>query len=91
MLRVRVDIVPFGIESDSSEIGQMIIANDGTGDTSLGSYAFVYSDTHGEYSEGTVKNFSRREGFWKLISECLTKPSEVDNEDLINRIWERMK
>jgi len=91
MLRVRVEVVPFGVESNSREIGQMIIANDGTGDFSSGNYVFVYSDTHGEYAEGTVKNFARAEGFWKLVSECLSNPSEVDDEEFNNRIWERMK
>jgi len=91
MLRVRVEVVPFGVESNSREIGQMIIANDGTGDSSSGNYVFVYSDTHGEYGEGTVKDFARANGFWELVSECLSNPGEVDNEELNNLLWERMK
>jgi hypothetical protein len=91
MLRVRVEIVPFGVESNSREIGQMVIANDGTGDSSSGNYVFVYSDTHGEYGEGTIKDFSRADGFWKLVSECLSNPGKVDNEELNDLLWERMK
>jgi hypothetical protein len=91
MLRVRVEVVPFGIESDSREVGQMVIANDGTGDNSSANYGFVYANTHGEHSEGTVKDFARANGFWKLISECLSNPGEVDNEELNNILWERMK
>jgi hypothetical protein len=91
MLRIRVEVVPFGVESDSREIGQMLIANDGTGDSSSGNYVFVYANTHGEHYEGTVKNFARKNGFWELISECLADPSEVDNEELNNLLWERMK
>jgi hypothetical protein len=91
MIRVRVEIVPFGVESDSREVGQMVIANDGTGDNFHANYGFVYSNTHGEYSEGTVKNFARKNGFWELISECLSDPSKVDNEELNDLLWERMK
>jgi hypothetical protein len=91
MIRVRVEIVPFGIESDSREVGQMVVANDRTGDNSSGNYGFVYSDTHGEYAEGTVKNFARAEGFWKLISECLSNPDDVDDEEFNELLWEKMK
>jgi hypothetical protein len=91
MIRVRVEIVPFGIESDAREIGQMIIANDGTGDKYSANYGFVYADTHGDHHEGTVKNFSRSKGFWNLVSRCLAKPSEVDNEEFNDLLWEKIK
>jgi len=91
MIRVRVEIVPFGEEDRSREIGQLIIANTGYGDSYNADYGFAYSDNFDDAHEGTVKNFSRDKGIWTLISECLSNPTEVDDQELSDKIWEKMK
>ena len=90
MIRVTVDLVPFGEEDNSKTIGKFVLANDGKGDVDYSDYVFVYSDDLDGEREGTVKNFKRSEGIWKLISECLSNPGEVDNEELMDVLWDRM-
>lgn len=90
MIRVTVDLVPFGEEDNSKTIGKFVLANDGKGDVDYSDYVFVYSDDLDGEREGTIKNFKRSEGIWKLISECLSNPGEVDNEELMDVLWDRM-
>ncbi len=90
MIRVTVDLVPLGEEDNSKTIGKFVLANDGEGDVDYADYGFVYSDDLDGEREGTVKNFKRSEGIWKLISECLSNPGEVDNEEFMDVLWDRM-
>ncbi len=90
MIRVTVDLVPFGEEDNSKTIGKFVLANDGKGDVDYSDYVFVYSDDLDGEREGTIKNFKRSEGIWKLISECLSNPGEVDNEEFMDVLWDRM-
>jgi predicted transcriptional regulator YdeE len=44
MLRVTVELVPFGIESNSKEIFTLLIGNDGTGTQEEGNYTYYASE-----------------------------------------------
>ena len=90
MIRVRVDLVPFGNEDEAKEIGQLVLANDGYGNVFTGNYVFVYADDHGNEHEGAVKDFPRSEGIWKLIAECLNSKLETHDEELTDKLWERL-
>ena len=90
MIRVRVDLVPFGNEDKAKEIGQLILANDGSGNVFTGNYVFVYADNSGVEHEGSVKDFPRRMGIWELISECLSNSVDVHDEELAKLLWERI-
>jgi hypothetical protein len=90
MIRVRVDVVPFGNEDEAKEIGQLVFANDGFGNAFTGNYVFVYADNHGEECEGSVKNFPRNQGIWKLIAECLNSTLEPHDHEMADRLWERL-
>lgn len=90
MIRVRVDLVPFGNEDDAKEIGQLVIANDGYGNVFTGNYVFVYADDKGNENEGSVKDFPRQQGIWKLISECLNSKFESHDQELVEKLWERL-
>ena len=90
MIRVRVDLVPFGNEDEAKEIGQLVLANDGYGNVFTGNYVFVYADNSGKEHEGSVKDFPRNEGIWKLIAECLNSNLEPHDEDLVDKLWERI-
>jgi len=90
VIRVRVDLVPFGNEDEAKEIGQLVLANDGSGNAFTGNYVFVYADNSGTEYEGSVKDFPRRHGIWELLSECLANSVDVHDEQLASRLWERL-
>lgn len=71
MLRVTLEIVPFGIEAEAKEIGTMLIANDGTGNAGVGNYVFTYTENDAQYN-GTVIDFPRSMGAWELVMRCLS-------------------
>ena len=86
-LRVKLEIVPFGVESDSYEIFYMDISNTGTVRNmgfghEICSYKFkimkpvppiLIKDgvTHEVYHEGIIPEHDRRDGPWVLVSKCL--------------------
>lgn len=73
MLRITVEIVPYGIESQAREIGKGYIVNDGTGDSNKGNYSckFIELDSNEEVSRKSKLTFDRKKGFWALIREAL--------------------
>jgi len=75
MLRVTIELVPFGVEAEARKIGTMVIANDGTGSSRVGNYAyaFTYADRDAEVATGTIKNFPRSLGAWSLVRKILNK------------------
>jgi pyoverdine/dityrosine biosynthesis protein Dit1 len=90
MIRVRVDLVPFGNEDEAKEIGQLVLANDGSGNAFTGNYVFVYADDSGKEHVGSVKDFPRKQSIWKLIAECLHSNLEPHDEELAYLLWERL-
>lgn len=82
MLRVTIELVPYGNEDEAREIGKMLIANDGTGDYRTGNYAFVYTytDRDSQVARGTVHKFPRSLGAWSLVKKILNKTSEETTE-----------
>lgn len=89
MLRVTVDLVPFGDEEKSRPIAEMIIANDTTGTPDFGNYVFaMWSDKDGT-DYGTLQNYYRGNGPFELVSECVRHGDWTEHElssDLIDRI-----
>jgi hypothetical protein len=75
MLRVTVELVPYGIEEEAKVIGTMLIANDGTGDYRTGNYGYVYTyaDREHQIARGNIKNFPRSLGAWSLVKKILNK------------------
>lgn len=90
MIRVRVDLVPYGNEGEAKEIGQLVLANDGYGNVFTGNYVFVYADNSGNEYEGSVKDFPRSQGIWKLISECLNSTLDPHDTDMVDILWEKL-
>ena len=91
MIRVRVELVPFGNEDKAKEIGQLVLANDGHGNMFTGNYVFVCADDSGEEREGSVKDFPRKQGIWSLISKCISNSTDVHDGELAEKLWERLK
>lgn len=74
MLRITVEIVPFGDESLSREIGKGYIINDKTGVNNKGNYDCKFLEIDKDKKHNLkLKNFDRDNGFWKLIGEALNK------------------
>jgi len=71
MLRVTIDLVPFGDEEGSQTIGEMIIGNEHTYDNNTANYVYAYRDDKGTEEFGFVTRFDRSEGIWKLLTHCL--------------------
>ena len=68
MLRITVELVPFGDESNTRKIGEMVIANTGrVGE--LNSYeGWTAEDEHsGEPAMFGRVNFDRRQSVWELV------------------------
>ena len=92
MLRVTVELVPFGDESRAREIGMLLIANDGEGTHESGNYAYVYGYTDRDVplARGTVKKFPRSQGAWALVKKILNSKSEQDTI-LTDKLMERLE
>lgn len=70
MIRVTIDVVPFGIESSSRQITEIIINNDGTGTNEKGNYNISIYDETGEH-RSSVKGFNRNLGALQLLKKAL--------------------
>lgn len=87
MLRITIDLVPFGEESESHAIGEMIIGNIKMLPGNRSDYVYEYRDNRGVDEMGLVHNFDRSAGVWELINTCLnTDPTAVPEalQDLIS-------
>lgn len=75
MIRVTVELVPFGDESRKVVIASAKIRNDGTGTPSRGNYECVFLGRRGKLiGTSELKNFPRRRLLvWDLIGQCLNK------------------
>jgi len=74
MLRITVEIVPYGDETMAREIGKGYIVNDGTGHYNKGNYNCTFYETDINNKQSIkLKNFDRSKGFWSLIGEALKK------------------
>lgn len=72
MLRIKIELVPYGNESLTREIGQMIIINDGTGDYHVGNYKYELSDKDVKI-KGKLKGHNRLQSVFKLLQAVLNK------------------
>jgi len=72
MLRITIELVPYGKEEFKREIGRVIIANDGTGDYRIGNYEYTLSDEAGKIT-GRLRGHNRLRSVFHLIREVLNK------------------
>lgn len=66
MLRVTLDIIPFGSEAHRRTIGTLEIINDGTGDRDTGNY-----DVSIDGRTARVEDHDREDGAWVLLRRAL--------------------
>ena len=59
MLRVTIELVPFGVETEAKVLGRIGIVNDGSGNLDLGNYDVALSDEGPFTRNGKTKNWRR--------------------------------
>ena len=70
MIRVTVELVPYGYEDRKKTIGTMKIINDLSGSREMGNYRYFIMDEDGnEIYKGVYKGFPRALKIWRLIQE----------------------
>jgi hypothetical protein len=83
MIRVTVDLVPFGVESESRKIGELILANVSMKDNNTADYIYAFVSDKSDMQSGSVTSFDRSRGIWELIYECLSNSNTyIDEQDL---------
>lgn len=72
MIRVTVELVPFGRDDMARRVGTLLVANDGTlRETETGNYVYVMRDDLSGYHEGKVLGHDRSGTVWDLIGKCI--------------------
>lgn len=77
MLRVIVQLVPFGEEEWSREIAQAVIYNDSSGDYQIGNYVAGFCE-HQQFL-GTVglRRHVRAQSVWALVGKAAMKATRL--------------
>ena len=82
MLRLTIDLVPFGEEEGTEKIGEMIIGNIKMLPENYADYVYGFRDDHGVERYGMVYDFDRSTGVWDLITTCLNAEHTAVPESL---------
>jgi hypothetical protein len=90
VIKVTVELWPFGSEREKVQLGEMFIWNDGTGTGTRGNYKFWYGGGKNGLNElrsvqlgdnppkGVLKNFPRKSyTVFELIKRCLNEVKKV--------------
>lgn len=93
MLRVTIELVPYGNEEEASKIATMLIANDTTGTHKHGNYAYVYdySDRPDDPEVGLVHRFPRNDGAWMLVKKILNNKYHTNGNELTDKLLRRLE
>jgi hypothetical protein len=71
MLRVTLEMVPFGVEAGKRTLGVMEIANVGGG-LAFGDYTVALRDESGAHvGSARVTRYTRRAGAWTLVRKAI--------------------
>ena len=60
VVKVTVELLPFGRESDKKLLGTIIIGNDSTGTMKIGNYNYLVTDGSEQIAQGKILGFDRR-------------------------------
>jgi hypothetical protein len=86
MIRVTVELVPFGFEENKRHLGTAEIWNDATGTLDVGNYKYRLSKwgrPDVNWKEGKVKGFPRKSrGAWDLLYLVLRDAVASRNKDI---------
>lgn len=95
MLRVKIELVPFGFEADARTIAEMVIANTGNKNVAMGDYKAVIeaNEWSGEPRlHCTLEGWDRSKSVWGLLEALLEarKSTEIPDEELFNLLTDRL-
>lgn len=94
MLRITVELVPFGNEEQKKKIGSMVIANVGMNDDGTYNYdAVIAPDSHSNTPKLTnkIRHWDRANSVWELISMTVKSADDHEEEtDTMKRLNERL-
>ena len=93
MLRVTIELVPYGVESEARKIATMLLANDGTGTQKTGNYvyAYEYGDRPDDPKIGILTRFPRNEGAWSLVKKILNDKYHSNGNELTDLLLARLE
>ncbi len=78
MLRISIDIIPWGNEEHRETLAVMDIINDGTGTPKVGNYVIKYfDDAFLEGVETEIKRHKRLKGFLPLVAAAFEKVKRI--------------
>ena len=90
MLRVRVELVPFGQEDLVAQIGCLLIGNDASGDEEVGTYDVAYrpgdpenvtaeilTERDWEWTHARVEDHARDQGLLPLVEAAIQAVRQV--------------
>lgn len=79
MIVVKIEVWPMGIEERARPIGNITIANDGTGDEEKGNYlaalshaGFYYGKRKEPWKKGAVKDHPRKLSPYHLVHKAIS-------------------
>jgi hypothetical protein len=76
MLRITIDLIPYGDERLTRTIGTATIINNLTGNVNVGNYNYYIQSDSNQF-DGEINNFKREKGAWSLLKEVL-KHASID-------------
>lgn len=93
MLRITIELVPFGVEDEAHKIATMLIANDGTGTHKTGNYAYAYeyADRPDDPEIGIITRFPRNDGAWELVRKVLNNKYHSNGNELTDLLLARLE
>lgn len=81
MLRVTVDLIPFGDESKKQKLAEMVVINDASRHDGYGNYKIVIKDTDLEKTKKyKIIDHLRSDGFWPLLIQAISKHVKTTNQ-----------
>lgn len=73
MLRITIELVPFGREAYKRTIAGLNIINDGTGNNDTGNYKYELFDDQGDSIKGKLIGHNRMQSVFKILQAVLNK------------------
>lgn len=90
MLKITIELFPFGSEGDSKVLGTMKIWNKGDGTLDIGNYEYrMLSAGNESLKAGEVNKFPRKKlNAWDLLFRVLYDAVGIRNDVPTDNLWE---
>ena len=86
MIEVDVYLLPYGSKDRKTQIGRLVIINDGTGCPTFGNYTYNLEEDSDLIGNDKLSEFPRIAGIWSLIHKILDKEFEGNSLDKLIKI-----